>query len=102
MMIFSNLTLSGVKYGVDNLGLLTVLNNHVVTDILEEASLKAGPKLSPKRNFQYKRMTKFEKSVSSNDIHDGQTLQNITHSAVSFSVHFRVPDMFRMCNHAHG
>ena len=31
MMIFSNLTLSGFKYIVDNPGLLTVLNNHVVT-----------------------------------------------------------------------
>ena len=29
------------------------------------------------------------------------TLQNITHTAVTFSVHFRVPDMFRICNHAH-
>jgi len=60
MMIFSNLTLSGFKYSVDNPGLFTVLNNHVVTDILEEANLKGGPNLSPKRNFQYKQLTKFE------------------------------------------
>jgi len=33
-MIFSNLTLSGFKYSVDNPGLLKILNNHVVTDIV--------------------------------------------------------------------
>jgi len=30
------------------------------------------------------------------------TLQNPTHSAVTLSVHFRVPDIFRICSHEYG
>ena len=104
-MTFSNLTLSGFKYSVDNPDLLTILNNHVVTDVLEKAILKAGTNLSPKC------------SALTFNTSDGQspkilrvqmsytiviTLQNITHSAVTFPVHFRVLEMFRICNHAHG
>jgi len=37
-------------YNVDNPGLLTVLNKHVMTDVLEEASLKAEPNFSAKRS----------------------------------------------------
>jgi len=69
-MIFSNLMLSGFRYGVDNPGLLTVLNDHVVT-CFGRSKPQGGTKLLTETqfiNFQYKRAIKSEKSVRSNVI----------------------------------
>jgi hypothetical protein len=103
-MIFSNLTLSGFMYSVVNPGLLTMLNNHVVI-YFGRSKPEGGTKRPTETrctNFQYKRWTTTEKSVNSDVIHDHHNpTQYYAFSSNIFNI-FGVPDMFRICNHAHG